>query len=208
LNARVDTLNTVRSQHTTELVRVLSECERLRADDSRQHRDYQLRIADKALRRMQHNSLGASFGAWRLNVHARVRRRAVLARAMARLGHSAMFGAFGGWSRQVQWRTQCRTKIRRMVSHWHMLRVSACFEAWCEHVDSTHRRARPAVCRTTVAITRDPFGSSASRVVAEYSAGRIIEVLETRRIGRRTRGLTSAGWVWYTLENVSFSLMS
>ena len=82
-----------------------------------------------------------------------------------------------------------------------MLRVSACFEAWCEHVDSTHRRARPAVCRTTVAITRDPFGSSASRVVAEYSAGRIIEVLETRRIGRRTRGLTSAGWVWYTLEN-------
>ena len=26
-------------------------------------------------------------------------------------------------------------------------------------------------------------------------------MLETRRIGRRTRGLTSAGWVWYTLEN-------
>ena len=58
----------------------------------------------------------------------------------------------------------------------------------------------------TVAVTRDPFGSSTSRVVAQYNAGQIVEVLETRRIGDRIRGRTNAGWIWYTLEDGTVQL--
>ena len=104
-----------------------------------QHRDYQLRNANKVLRRIQHSSLASSFGAWLVSVHARVRMRAVGSSRRTAATQDAV-AAFGMWSRQTDWCKQSRTKIRRMASHWRMLSVSRCFESWREHVDSAHRQ--------------------------------------------------------------------
>ena len=87
-----------------------------------------------------------------------------------------------------------------------MRELSSSFFAWCDLADRSYRRPRSAVCHTAAVLTADPDGWPEAAPVSRCRVGEIVDVLETRLVRGRLRARTSAGWLWYKLDDGEMQL--